>query len=107
VVNAEQRRELHLRVDLLAAFAHRGVGGVLVVVDKPARKAPQPITRLDGAPSEHHAAVQLYDYRSHDLGVAPQDEVVVGTCLDFLTVDRSDDQRRAAVDAVVAHRDRA
>jgi hypothetical protein len=103
VISAEQRRELDLGIDLLATLADRRAGGVFVVVYEPAGQAPEPIPGFDGAPPEHDAAVRLDHHRGRDLRVAPQDEVVVGTCLELTSLDRPRNQRSTAVEAEVAH----
>jgi hypothetical protein len=104
VIHAEQSGELDLRVDLLHAFAHRGPGGVLVVVDKPAGQAPEAIARLDASPAEHDAATVLDHHRGGDLRVVPQNIRIVRTNLELSAFDCLHAQRRAALDAEMAHR---
>jgi hypothetical protein len=108
VVQAEQLRQLDVHAYLLHALAYRGILRILVVVDKPAREAPQAVARLNGAPADDDAPSMLDDHRGRDLGVLPQHEVVVGTCLQIAAFDHPRDERRAALDAVMAgQRDRA
>jgi hypothetical protein len=106
VIDAEQPGDLDLGVDLLHAFAHRGSGGVLVVVDEPAGQAPQAIAGLDASPAEHYAAAVLDHHGGRNLRVVPQDIRIVRANLELSAFDCLHDQRRAALDAEMAHRGR-
>jgi hypothetical protein len=99
VVHAQQTGELNAGVDLLRAFADRGVGGMLVVVDKASRQAPQTITRLDGAAAEHDPALDLNHDRRHHFRVAPKNVAVNRADFEVATFDCLDGERRPAVDA--------
>src|SRR5439155_18918782 len=103
VVDADQAGQLNRGVDLLGALAGRRLPRVFVVVDEPARKAPQPAAWLDRATSEHHAAVDLDHDGGRDLRVVPQHEIVVGTCLDLATFNDAHHELGPAVHAVMAH----
>jgi len=104
VIHAEQTGELDLGVDLLHAFAHRGSGGVLVVVDEPSGQAPEAKARLDASPAEHYAAAVLDHHGGRDLRVVPQHIRIIRANLELSAFDRLHDQRRAALDAEMAHR---
>jgi hypothetical protein len=107
VIHAEERGELHLSVDLLAAFTNRRRGRVLVVVDETSGQAPLSVRRLDGSAAEDDATVHLDDHRGRDFGVAPEDVAVLGADLVLPSLDELDGKGRAAVDAEVAHDNRA
>jgi hypothetical protein len=104
VVHAEQLGDLDPGADLFAALADRRVARVLVVVDEPARQAPQAASRLDGTPAEQNTTTNLDDDRGHHLGVVPQHEVVVGTGLEGAALDDAGHELRSTFDAVVGHR---
>jgi hypothetical protein len=106
VVHAEKAGELDAGVDLLAAFAYRCARRVFVVVDESTGEAPQAVAGLDAPPAQHDSAVALDDDRGRHLRITPQDEIVVGACLDLVALDDLDDERRAAIDAEVHHRGR-
>jgi hypothetical protein len=102
VVHAQQPGELDRNPYLLQAFTHRRTGGILVVIDEATRQAPEAITRLDRAASEHDAAVGLDHDGGRDLWVVPQHETVVRTRFNLAAFDDRGHQRRAAVDAEVS-----
>jgi hypothetical protein len=103
VVQAEQRCELDLGVDLLHAFAHRGGGGRFVVVDESAREAPKSVARLDAAPAKHDSSVDLDHDGGRHLGVAPENVTVVGTRFELAAFDDLHHERSAAVGAEMPH----
>jgi hypothetical protein len=103
VVNTQEGAEFDLGVDLLAALAHGGARGVLIVVDKATGQAPLPERGFDGAPAEHDATVMLHHHRRRDLRVSPQNIAVAGANLELAALDELRLQRPAAVDAEVTH----
>jgi hypothetical protein len=103
VVDPDQPGHLHRSADLLHAFARRRLPWVLVIVDESARKAPQAAARFNGAATQHDATVDLDYHCCRDLGVMPEDEVVLRTCLDLSPLDDTDRELGAAEHAVVTH----
>jgi hypothetical protein len=103
VVDADQTGDVHGGADLLTAFAHSRVERALVVIDEPARQAPQPAAGLDPAPPEQDSSRSLHDDSGHHLRVVPEDEVVVGARLVHPALDLARHELRSAVDAEVGH----
>jgi hypothetical protein len=107
VVHAEQLGQLDSGADLLAALPDRGAGGILIVIDEAAGQAPVAVTGLDRSPAEDDPAVGFDHHSGRHLGVAPEDEVVVRARLELAAFDDAEDERRPALDAVMAQRGRA
>jgi hypothetical protein len=103
VVDPEKPDQLDRRTDLFPAFARRRPPWVLVIVDESSGQAPPAQAGLDRATTQHHAAVDLDHHRGRDLGVVPEDEVVLGTGLDVPTLDDAGHELGPAVQAVMAH----
>jgi hypothetical protein len=103
VIDADQARDLDAGADLLSAFALGGIERALIVVDEPARQAPQTEAGLDPPAAKQNAARRLHDHRGHDLRVMPQDEVVVRTGFVHTALDLARHEHGAAVDAEVGH----
>jgi hypothetical protein len=103
VVDVQHRLDLDRCPDLFATLANDGFGGALVVVDEAAGQTPQTVPGLDRAPAEDDAAVGLDHDRGSDLGVAPEDEVVVRARFELAAFEDLDDERRSAARAEVTH----
>jgi len=87
VVDAKELRDLDCGFDLLLALPHRCSGGVLVLVHKAAREAPEPIARIDRAATGDESAIRLdQDDRGYER-VAPEDKAAARAGLDLLAVD--------------------
>jgi len=103
VIDADEACHLDTGANLFEAFTSRRVPGILVVVDKAARQAPQAAARLDRPASQENSAVDLDHHRRCDLRVVPQHEVVVGARLDLAAFDHARHELGSAIDAVAAH----
>jgi hypothetical protein len=107
VVHADQGGHIDDRTDLLHTLPDRGRRRVFVMVHEAAGQAPQAEAGLDRSTAENDPPFHLDDHGGRDLRIAPQDEVVIRTRFQLTTFDHPGYERRAAPDAVVAHRGRA
>jgi hypothetical protein len=103
VVDADEADHLHARRDLFRALASGRTPRILVVVDKPAGKAPLAAARLDRPAAQKDSAIDLDHHRGRDLRVVPKDEVVIRAALDFPAFDNARYELGAAVHAVMRH----
>ncbi len=102
MIHADEACLLDVNGNFFEAFTGGRIPGILVVVDESAGQAPQASARFDSSAAQQNSAFDLDHHRRGDFGVVPQDEVVIGTGLDFAAFDSARHELGAAVDAVVA-----